>query len=187
METTQQAAPVYMPPTGAPRVLNKKTDEIPQDAFYVGRGTKYGNKFKINKDGDRETVIRKCIEALPDRKDLRAFLDELRGRDLVCFCSPEFCHAHVYVFAANPELQNPAYWRNDIYEILKPLAYLDALANELPSDDTSDDGACDELTATGAMLLGTLLDEMERRDASTGLVTLCIGAGMGTATIIERV
>jgi len=43
------------------------------------------------------------------------------------------------------------------------------------------------LGATGAMLLGTLLDEMERRDLETGLVTLCIGAGMGTATIIERV
>jgi acetyl-CoA C-acetyltransferase len=43
------------------------------------------------------------------------------------------------------------------------------------------------LGATGAMVLGTLLDEMERRDLSTGLVTLCIGAGMGTATILERV
>ncbi len=43
------------------------------------------------------------------------------------------------------------------------------------------------LGATGAMILGTLVDELERRDLSTGLVTLCIGAGMGTATIIERV
>ena len=43
------------------------------------------------------------------------------------------------------------------------------------------------LGATGAMLLGTVLDELERRGLSTALVTLCIGAGMGTATIIERV
>jgi acetyl-CoA C-acetyltransferase len=43
------------------------------------------------------------------------------------------------------------------------------------------------LGATGAMLLGTVIDELERRDLSTALVTLCIGAGMGTATIIERV
>jgi acetyl-CoA C-acetyltransferase len=43
------------------------------------------------------------------------------------------------------------------------------------------------LGATGAMLLGTVLDELERRDLSTALVTLCIGAGMGTATVIERV
>jgi acetyl-CoA C-acetyltransferase len=43
------------------------------------------------------------------------------------------------------------------------------------------------LGATGAIVLGTLLDELERRDLETGLVSLCIGAGMGTATIIERV
>jgi acetyl-CoA C-acetyltransferase len=41
--------------------------------------------------------------------------------------------------------------------------------------------------ATGGMLIGTLLDELERRDLSTGLVTMCTGGGMGTATIIERV
>jgi acetyl-CoA C-acetyltransferase len=43
------------------------------------------------------------------------------------------------------------------------------------------------LGATGAMILGTLLDEMERADRETGLATLCIGSGMGAATIIERV
>ncbi len=43
------------------------------------------------------------------------------------------------------------------------------------------------LGATGAMILGTVLDELERRSLTTALVTLCIGAGMGTATIIERV
>ena len=43
------------------------------------------------------------------------------------------------------------------------------------------------LGATGAMILGTVLDELERRDLNVALVTLCIGAGMGTATIIERV
>ncbi len=43
------------------------------------------------------------------------------------------------------------------------------------------------LGATGAMILGIALDELERRDVNTALVTLCIGAGMGTATIIERV
>ena len=43
------------------------------------------------------------------------------------------------------------------------------------------------LGATGAMLLGTALDELERTGKGTALITLCIGAGMGTATIIERV
>jgi acetyl-CoA C-acetyltransferase len=43
------------------------------------------------------------------------------------------------------------------------------------------------LGATGAILLGTVLDELERRNLSTACVTLCVGGGMGTATLIERV
>lgn len=43
------------------------------------------------------------------------------------------------------------------------------------------------LGATGTMILGTVLDELERRDLNTALINLCIGGGMGTATIIERV
>ena len=43
------------------------------------------------------------------------------------------------------------------------------------------------LGATGAILINTLLDELERRDLTTGLATLCVGGGMGIATIIERV
>jgi acetyl-CoA C-acetyltransferase len=41
--------------------------------------------------------------------------------------------------------------------------------------------------ATGAILMGTLLDELERRDLTTGLVTLCTGGGMAPCAIIERV
>ena len=43
------------------------------------------------------------------------------------------------------------------------------------------------LGATGAMILGTVLDELERTGKQTALVTLCVGAGMGTATVIERI
>jgi acetyl-CoA C-acetyltransferase len=43
------------------------------------------------------------------------------------------------------------------------------------------------LGATGAMIMGTMLDELERSDKQTALITLCVGAGMGTATVIERV
>ncbi|NLJ54214.1 MAG: acetyl-CoA C-acetyltransferase [Intrasporangiaceae bacterium] len=43
------------------------------------------------------------------------------------------------------------------------------------------------LGATGAMILGTLVDELERRDLTTGIATLCIGGGMGIATIVERI
>ena len=43
------------------------------------------------------------------------------------------------------------------------------------------------LGATGAMILGTALDELERTDKETALATLCVASGMGAATIIERV
>jgi acetyl-CoA C-acetyltransferase len=41
--------------------------------------------------------------------------------------------------------------------------------------------------ATGAMLIGTLVDELERQNKTTGLIAMCTGGGMGTATIIERI
>jgi acetyl-CoA C-acetyltransferase len=69
------------------------------------------------------------------------------------------------------------------------LRYLEAL--ELDPEIVNVNGGAiamgHPLGATGAMILGTVLDELERRDLNTALVTLCIGAGMGTATIIERV
>jgi acetyl-CoA C-acetyltransferase len=43
------------------------------------------------------------------------------------------------------------------------------------------------LGATGAMILGTLIDELERRDLRYGLATLCVGGGMGIATVVERI
>ena len=43
------------------------------------------------------------------------------------------------------------------------------------------------LGATGAMILGTMIDELERQDKNTALLTLCVGGGMGIATVIERV
>lgn len=62
---------------------------------------------------------------------------------------------------------------------------------EVPHDKINVNGGAiamgHPLGATGAMILGTALDELERRDLSTSLVTLCVGAGMGIATIIERV
>ena len=61
----------------------------------------------------------------------------------------------------------------------------------IPHDKTNVNGGAiamgHPLGATGAMILGTLLDELERRDLQRGLATLCVGGGMGIATIIERV
>lgn len=62
---------------------------------------------------------------------------------------------------------------------------------DIPHEKTNVNGGAiamgHPLGATGAMILGTALDELERRNLSTALITLCVGAGMGTATIIERV
>ena len=69
------------------------------------------------------------------------------------------------------------------------LRFMDVLS--VPHDKINVNGGAiamgHPLGATGAMILGILLDEMERRNLATGLATLCVGAGMGTATIIERI
>ena len=81
----------------------------------------------------------------------------------------------------------------DLFEINEAFAsvvlrYLRAM--QLTPDNVNVNGGAiamgHPLGATGAMLLGTALDELERRGLSTALITLCIGAGMGTATVIER-
>jgi acetyl-CoA C-acetyltransferase len=82
----------------------------------------------------------------------------------------------------------------DLYELNEAFAsvvlrYMQAL--EIPHDKINVNGGAiamgHPLGATGAMILGTVLDELERSGKATALITLCIGAGMGTATIIERV
>ncbi|MGE3144177.1 MAG: acetyl-CoA C-acetyltransferase [Pseudorhodoplanes sp.] len=82
----------------------------------------------------------------------------------------------------------------DLFEVNEAFAavvlrYLQAM--QLDDDKVNVNGGAialgHPLGATGAMILGTALDELERRKLGTALVTLCIGAGMGTATIIERV
>ncbi|MDQ0998111.1 acetyl-CoA C-acetyltransferase [Phyllobacterium ifriqiyense] len=82
----------------------------------------------------------------------------------------------------------------DLFELNEAFAavvlrYMQAF--DIPRDKINVNGGAiamgHPLGATGAMILGTVLDELERRDLNIALVTLCIGAGMGTATIIERV
>jgi len=82
----------------------------------------------------------------------------------------------------------------DLFELNEAFAavvlrYLQIL--KMPHDKINVNGGAiamgHPLGATGAMILGTVLDELERRGLSTGLATLCVGGGMGTATIIERV
>ncbi len=86
-----------------PRVLNKHAVGIPPGAIYVGRGSKWGNPFRIGEAGDRTRVISKYEVWLRQQPDLMAQLDELRGRDLVCFCAPASCHGDLLLRLANEE------------------------------------------------------------------------------------
>ena len=80
------------------RVWNKREKGIPANAVYVGRPTKWGNRYVIGRDGTREEVIRKYEQWLA-----KSGLDvtELRGKDLVCWCKPLACHADVLMKLAN--------------------------------------------------------------------------------------
>jgi len=82
----------------------------------------------------------------------------------------------------------------DLYEVNEAFAavvlcFMEAAA--VPHEKVNVNGGAiamgHPLGATGAVILGTLLDEMERRDLATGVATLCVGGGMGTATVIERI
>lgn len=79
------------------RVLNKATDALPEDAVYVGRPTKWGNPYTIGKDGTRKEVIEKYRRYLRNSPHLLESLDELSGKNLVCWCSPLPCHADILI------------------------------------------------------------------------------------------
>lgn len=98
--------------------------------------------------------------------------------------------------ATEKALQNAGMTKDDIdlFELNEAFAsvvlrYMQGL--NIPHDQINVNGGAiamgHPLGATGAMILGTVLDELERSNKTTALVTLCVGAGMGTATIIERI
>jgi hypothetical protein len=80
-----------------PRLYNKHHGDAPADAVYIGRGSPYGNRFVIGKDGDRAEVIRRFVcEQLPDMD-----VSELRGKSVICFCAPAPCHGTAIITKAN--------------------------------------------------------------------------------------
>lgn len=85
-----------------PKVYNKRNKDAPADAVYVGRPSAFGNPFSIGKTNQRADVVRKYGEWIRTNPELvgRARA-ELRGKDLVCWCAPEACHADILVEIAN--------------------------------------------------------------------------------------
>jgi hypothetical protein len=95
-----------------PKVWNKRDPQVPPDAVYVGRPTKWGNPFTHVRN--RSTIARWRVESRdeaitkfivwvlqPHQAGLRAAArQELRDRDLICWCAPLPCHAHTWMIIA---------------------------------------------------------------------------------------
>lgn len=64
---------------------------------YIGRPSKWGNPFRIGRDGTREEVIQKYADAVVHNAALMAELPKLRGKTLGCYCKPLACHGDVLV------------------------------------------------------------------------------------------
>ena len=84
-----------------PRVLNRKTDKIPEDSVYIGRPSKWGNPYYLKRGRDRDHAVNLYRKWLLTNEELMADLEELRGKDLVCWCAPERCHGDVLLEMAN--------------------------------------------------------------------------------------
>jgi hypothetical protein len=80
------------------RVVHCK--EEPYDV-YIGRPSKWGNPFKIGRDGTREVVLQKYQVWLAEQWDLLDSLDEVRGKVLGCHCKPYGCHGDILALVAD--------------------------------------------------------------------------------------
>ena len=79
-------------------VVNKYRDSYD---VYIGRNSKWGNPFKIGIDGTREDVIEQYRDWIQTQPHLLNSLEELRGKTLGCFCSPQACHGDILVELLN--------------------------------------------------------------------------------------
>ena len=80
------------------QVVNKYRDSYD---VYIGRNSKWGNPFKIGIDGTREDVIEQYRDWIQTQPHLLNSLEELRGKTLGCFCSPQACHGDILVELLN--------------------------------------------------------------------------------------
>ena len=75
-------------------VVNKYKDHYD---IYIGRGSKWGNPFRIGDHGDRGDVIEQYLKLIQTQPDLLDSLEELRGKRLGCFCKPKACHGDILI------------------------------------------------------------------------------------------
>ena len=85
-------------------VVNRKFSTFD---IFIGRPSKWGNPFKIGRDGTREEVIEKYRAWILTRPDLLAEIPTLRGKKLACYCSPARCHGDVLAQLADAKEPTP--------------------------------------------------------------------------------
>lgn len=84
-----------------PRVKHIRED-IEEDDVFIGRPSKWGNPFILGVNGDRELVIHKYIQLKGrDKQFIADVIKELKGKNLVCYCSPKKCHGDWLLKIAN--------------------------------------------------------------------------------------
>jgi hypothetical protein len=84
-----------------PNVYNKHRS-YPANALYIGRGSPFGNPFKIGQHGTRDEVCAKYEALVENDPELKAaFIKACRGRDLVCYCKPARCHGDYLLRISN--------------------------------------------------------------------------------------
>lgn len=83
------------------RAVNKYNHIKTMNDVYIGRGSKWGNPFKIGVHGSREEVVGKYRDYLFKCEELLMDIEELRGKNLVCYCSPRLCHGDILAELAN--------------------------------------------------------------------------------------
>ena len=85
-----------------PKLYNRHHKDVPPTAVYIGRGTVWGNPFLIGTHGNREQVVAKYHEWITERPAfVRQIKKQLKGRDLVCSCTPALCHGVILLAIAN--------------------------------------------------------------------------------------
>jgi hypothetical protein len=95
-----------------PKVYNKRHNNVPATAVYVGRPTKFGNPFSHLTSGTlakyqvatRVEAVKKFEEWIRSQPKLMAAVKkELKGKDVICWCAPAACHGDVLIKIANEE------------------------------------------------------------------------------------
>jgi hypothetical protein len=92
------------------KMVGKWPGRPPRGAIRIDRRTKWGNPYIEGKHGDHAAVIAKHEAWLRTKPDLLRDLDELRGKDLACWCAPEPCHGDLLLRLANATPEERLAW-----------------------------------------------------------------------------